>query len=404
MFELKKYRGWMAGLIWPLTGLASAAQPPVTVSASPASTLEIRSLIQAGRLPEASREITRQLQKQDPDPAVQLLQCVVQANQNQTDKAIACFTALIKTRPDMVEAYNNLGVLLASQGQHEEAKRWFHLAMQRMPSMWTVHQNLLSLQAEISRKAYARALQAELPVKEAPIKLTLLAATTLAQAPKPEAPVLADAKLAANAPVQPPVQSSIQRPVVAAKEAASPTPTTTVASAPAATKPPLADAALLNSMPAKPAGAPVTPPPAAKPKTETIEAKALEPVKPESPKIEAIDDETRRQLQTAVEAWAKAWSSQDMPAYLAAYSPEFSTAKWSSRAQWEAERTARIVGRQFVSVTVSHFTFEKLGQKMLVRFNQAYKSDNIVSTNRKRLDMALQEGRWQIVKENVIGN
>jgi hypothetical protein len=38
---------------------------------------------------------------------------------------------LVKLRPDMLEAYNTLGVLHASLGQHEEAKRWLTAGLQR---------------------------------------------------------------------------------------------------------------------------------------------------------------------------------------------------------------------------------------------------------------------------------
>ena len=43
-----------------------------------------------------------------------------------------------------------------------------------------------------------------------------------------------------------------------------------------------------------------------------------------------------------VNAWARAWASNDVPGYLAFYSPDFQTPKGMSRKAWEAERKARI--------------------------------------------------------------
>ncbi len=135
---------WCTLLAWAGVGMHARAQTP---NPQP----DVQSLMQAGKFPEASKEIARQLKRPDPDPQLQLLQCVVQAQQNQTDKAIVCLTSLVKQRPEMLEAYNNLGVLHASKGQHEEAQRWFTLGLQRQPSLWTLHQNLQNLQADLSR-------------------------------------------------------------------------------------------------------------------------------------------------------------------------------------------------------------------------------------------------------------
>ena len=341
-------------------GHAAFAQTRLTTEAATPSknaAEEVRGLIQSGRLDEAVKESARQLQKPDAEPNLQLLHCVAQANQNQTDKAIACFTALVKLRPDMLEAYNNLGVLHASLGQHEEAKRWLTAGIQRVPSLWVAHQNLQSLQSDLSRRAYARALQSELPLKESFAKLTMLATTPLAN------PV----KTAETTGVTP-------------------------ASLPGA--PPVAPVAKVDNKPVQ------AEPPATKPESKSA---AKPDSKPENHPSE-VDAATGQLIQTAVESWAKAWSAQNMTAYFAAYSPEFTPYKLPSRAAWEAERTSRIVGRKFIRVSVRHFSYERVGPKVVVRFSQIYESDNISSTQRKRLDMVLHKGRWKIARENIIAN
>jgi tetratricopeptide (TPR) repeat protein len=363
---------WVGHAAFAQTRLATEAATPSKNAAE-----EIRGLIQSGRLDEAVKESARQLQKPDAEPNLQLLHCVAQANQNQTDKAIACFTALVKLRPDMLEAYNNLGVLHASLGQHEEAKRWLTAGIQRVPSLWVVHQNLQSLQSDLSRRAYARALQAELPLKESFSKLTMLATTPLANPVKTaETTGVTPASVPGAAPVAS-VAKADNKPIQAE---------------PPATKPESKSAVKPDSKSeTKPESKPESKPDS-KPDS-----------KPESSPSE-VDAATVQLIQTAVESWAKAWGAQNMTAYFAAYSPEFIPYKLPSRAAWEAERTARIVGRKFIRVSVRNFSYERVGPKVVVRFSQIYESDNISSTQRKRLDMVLHKGRWKIARENIVAN
>lgn len=352
-------RGWVCGLVlaWPLTGTPNPPRPAAAAEAAWASPEEVRLLMQAGRLAEAGQAIALHLKAADPDPEFLLLQCVVLANQGLTAKAITCLTGLLKLEPQMLEAYNNLGVLHASLGQHEEAARWFNAGMQRVPTVWAIHQNMQSLQLEVSRKAYASALQTGVPLKLAPPKLNLLATTSLGSEKNRSAndrlPVSARAGVPAT------------RPWPAGHAGAS------------------QDSAAVA-------------PPSAQPPSS---AKALDaPVATGGP-----DELTRQQVQAAVEAWAGAWSAQNVPRYLAAYTADYAPKPGASRAAWEAERTARIAGRRFVRVTVRNFSFEQLGPKVVVRFSQVYESDNLVSTQRKRLDWVRQAEGWKIEHESVIG-
>ncbi len=339
----------MGLLLWPLTSAPISPSTTSSLLSEPASLLLVRDLMQAGRLAEAGQEVALQLQKPSPDPQFQLLQCVVLANQNQTAKAITCLSALVKAQPNMLEAYNNLGVLHASLGQHDEARRWLNLALQRLPVLWTVHQNIQNLQVEVSLKAYASALQSELPLKAAAPKLTLLASTSLSNM--------------ANITFEPTATDKVE--------------------------------ALASAAPAPVAPAAAAPAPA-------VQALKSTPAPVQTSEQAPLDEETRQQVQAAVEAWAQAWSAQNMPQYFAAYTPDYSMPKGLGRAAWEAERTSRIAGRRFVRVSVRQVSFEKVGAKVVARFSQFYESDNISSTHRKRLDLVRHEGGWRIERENVI--
>lgn len=98
-------------------------------------------------------------------------------------------------------------------------------------------------------------------------------------------------------------------------------------------------------------------------------------------------------------AWANAWSSKNMGAYLGAYAPNFTPTGGQSRSGWEAERKARIVPRNRIEVDVSDLNVEVDGDRATARFLQAYSSDNLNVTSRKTLNFVRNGGRWLIVRE-----
>ena len=100
-------------------------------------------------------------------------------------------------------------------------------------------------------------------------------------------------------------------------------------------------------------------------------------------------------------AWAQAWSSKDMAAYLGAYSADFDTPGNQSRAGWEKDRTDRIVGKSNISVKVSDMSVSVQGSEATARFRQAYKADSLAVSSRKTLSLRKQGGRWLITKEST---
>ncbi|MEQ1661196.1 MAG: tetratricopeptide repeat protein [Thiobacillus sp.] len=102
--------------------------------------------------------------------------------------------------------------------------------------------------------------------------------------------------------------------------------------------------------------------------------------------------------EAAVNRWAKAWASQDVNAYLAAYANDYA-ADGMSRADWEAQRRARITAPQSISVTLSDMVVEPQGDTATASFRQSYRSDRLNSSVRKTLKLAQRDGEWRIVSE-----
>lgn len=106
-------------------------------------------------------------------------------------------------------------------------------------------------------------------------------------------------------------------------------------------------------------------------------------------------------VKDAVQAWAKAWSSKNMQAYLGAYAPGFTPPGGQSRKDWEADRRARIVPRNRIDVDISDVNVSVNGDRATVRFRQTYSSDNLNVTSRKTLDMLKSGNRWLILREST---
>lgn len=124
------------------------------------------------------------------------------------------------------------------------------------------------------------------------------------------------------------------------------------------------------------------------------------PVAPALPAVTAASD---KDIEQAVQAWAKAWSSKDMNAYLASYAKNFDTPKNLPRKAWEDERRDRIMGKSRISVKVSDITAKLNGNTATVKFRQTYDADALSTSSRKTLELTKVGDRWLIAKETTGG-
>ncbi len=108
-----------------------------------------------------------------------------------------------------------------------------------------------------------------------------------------------------------------------------------------------------------------------------------------------------RDVTLAVQAWAKAWSSKDMAAYLGAYGKDFDPPGNQSRSTWEAERRKRITGKSSISVKLDNLTATVNGNKAVAKFRQDYRADALTVSSRKTLELNKVGDRWLIVKEST---
>lgn len=123
---------------------------------------------------------------------------------------------------------------------------------------------------------------------------------------------------------------------------------------------------------------------------------ATAPTEPKSDATAARDAAALAQVQ----AWAKAWASQDVDAYLAMYAPDFTPEGGISRETWEAQRRDRISTPKKITVQVINPKASDIEDGAVrVSFNQAYASDSFSDNVSKVLELIPLDGSWKIVRE-----
>lgn len=354
---------------------------------------EVTQLMRAGKYSEAMTMADQYLATKPRDPQMRFLKGVIQRDTGKTAEALSTFTRLTEDYPELPEPYNNLAVLYAGQSQFDKARVALEMAIRTNPSYSTAHENLGDVYAKLASQAYNKALQLDSNNAAVAPKLALIRelfnpAASKGQKPSTvttAVPATSNSNIASTLAQKPPPtlpgpnvaqgkSGNIPSSVALSPVKAPTTPTTTPTTAPT------------------PTPTPVTP--EVKPATPEVQkpTPAVEP---------ATSNNQSKEVQAAVNAWAKAWSDKNVKAYLAAYGKNFETPGSVSRAQWESERRQRINSKSKISVELENLSISTSDNKATAKFRQDYKADGISKFSRKTLELVKSGGRWVIVKESV---
>jgi tetratricopeptide (TPR) repeat protein len=323
---------------------------------------DVSQLVRNGKYAEALNKADVYLATKPRDPQMRFLKGVIQRDAGKTTDAISTFTRLTEDYPELPEPYNNLAVLYAGQSQFDKARTALEMAIRTNPSYATAHENLGDVYAKLASQAYNKALQ--------------LDASNSAVAPK----------------------LALIRELFSVNGTKAPhSGATQVAAAPAtlATKPPPTLPGPVATRPPAPAPLPVPPTVQA----EVAPAVAAAPTP--RPAAAPSDNAAVKDVESAVHAWAKAWSARDMKAYLASYGKQFDPPGSMSRSAWEAERQQRIVTKSTISIKLTNLSVQMDGNTATVQFHQDYKSGRFSANSQKTLEMVKHGDRWFITKEST---
>lgn len=299
---------------------------------------EASTLLQQGQLDQALKKLDAQLKSQPQDAQARFLRGLVLVRLNRSAEAVKMFADLTRDYPQLPEPYNNLAVLYAQQGDYEKARDALEAALATHPSYATAHENLGDIYAALAGAAYNRALSLDGANQGVRSKLALIG----------QLDGQGSTSVAATAP-------TISTPPPAAAVPASVPPASTVPAPP----------------PSTPAAAAPT-----------------------------VDAATAASVTSVINAWAAAWSSQDLNAYFATYSPSFVPEGGLGRSAWEAQRRDRISRAKSIQVKALNPVFSRLAaDRLSVSFNQSYVSDSFSDSTQKTLELQQAGSSWLIARE-----
>jgi len=301
-------------------------------------------LLRSGQQQQALERVNKVLAARPKDAQARFLKGLIYADQGNAKEATEVFLQLTKDYPELPEPYNNLAVIYAAQGQYDKARNALEQSIRTHPSYATAYENLGDVYAKLASQAYDKALQIDSANAAAKNKLAL-----------------------------------VRDLVVAGGPTGAGTPPAAVVSAGPSKAPAVVAALETKPVPANPAEKPAPQAAVAKPSANEI-------------------------LET-VNAWAKAWASKDVDAYLAFYAKDFQTPRGEARADWEKTRRQRVSAPKSINVTVDGPKVSLSGDgQARVTFRQGYSSDVLKGAYAtKTLVLAKFDGRW-LIRQERIGN
>lgn len=157
--------------------------------------------------------------------------------------------------------------------------------------------------------------------------------------------------------------------------------------------------------PGEPREAPEPETPIAEPETveEPEQVEEVPATEPEPSPDEPAEFEVEVQLVELVDAWADAWSNQDVERYLTFYARDFLPTNGTSRDQWSAQRRQRIEAPESIEVRIEAAEVDLLNpERAEVTFVQLYRSDRFSDRVRKVLVLVREVGGWKITAETVL--
>ena len=126
----------------------------------------------------------------------------------------------------------------------------------------------------------------------------------------------------------------------------------------------------------------------------------LEPQQKASDAVPDADD--KADIVAMVNAWAEAWRTKNVNAYLKFYSDKFAP-EGLSRKAWAAQRKQRIAGQSgSIGLTLEGLKIDVKGKSAQVEFIQHYSSNKLNDHATKMLSLSNEQKQWLIVKEAIV--
>ncbi len=375
-----------------LTSAASAVSVPQ----------EARQLIASGDAGIALVQLDTYLATSPKDAEARFARGIALSRLGRNADAIRAFSELIRDVPQFPEPYNNLGVLLAGNGDYAKARSAFEIALAKNPQYTAAQLNLADIDVALATQAYQNIVNRDPANTEAQLKLILLKNVQTAEAKRGAAvaAVPASANTGVSVAPPPPFEPIVTRPLETAPlEAPTPVPPAAVNTPEPAALAALAQADVVSVKRLPETGSPalaVVPVPAAAAASPTPDAALI---------TAAAGSETdaavaKRGVADTIQAWADAWSQRDADRHLSFYAKDFDPPGKKSREQWLAERRNSITAAQHIKLSLDKVRLTMISSDHAqVSFRQNLQADQSTTSGDKTLELRNLGGAWMIVGE-----
>ena len=119
-----------------------------------------------------------------------------------------------------------------------------------------------------------------------------------------------------------------------------------------------------------------------------------------TPVVEEIEIDLKDVVESAIQSWSTAWSSQNVDAYLSHYASSFISERGQNLEQWKAYRSSRVTAPNWIDISLLRMEIAIDSATMATaRFEQIYSASNYSDQSRKELRLVLEDGQWKIDRE-----
>lgn len=146
---------------------------------------EVRKLLRRAKYDQALILVKKYVAVNPRDPQMRFWEAYIYEQMNQPALAKPIYLGLTQEHPELAEPHNNLGVLLAADGNYGEARQMFELALRANPRYAVAQENLGDVLLQLARQAYTRALEIDATQRSAAKKIDLLQPITALSEKKP---------------------------------------------------------------------------------------------------------------------------------------------------------------------------------------------------------------------------
>jgi Flp pilus assembly protein TadD len=135
---------------------------------------EVRKLLRRARYEQALVIVRKNVTLNPRDPQMRFWEGYIYEQLGQPQLAKPIYVGLTQEYPELAEPHNNLGVILAAEGNYGEARQMFELALRANPRNAVAQENLGDVLLQLARQAYQKSLAIDPKQRTAAKKIELI--------------------------------------------------------------------------------------------------------------------------------------------------------------------------------------------------------------------------------------